>query len=315
MKMKLTLTLIAIAVGLFTSAFPSLSPYAVALVFFLFLAFGIGRSVSQKLDPLNDVPNALRVLMASAAAFLFVVHGNFLTISVAVTLFVGSIMLNDEYQRRTVDSVARGRRGGDVALLGIDGSGKSTHSAELETWFRSRGYYCTNVPFHRYLFVERLASRKSVDKKSLGRRNGGNPLRPLLSAVDNLVLNIISSFGRGIEGRVIIYDRYIWSTYVKYLALGYPVQPVRWLYLLPRPRFAVILDVPVRKSLDVIDSRPDHIRYGSDVLSQERAAYLSIAREKGFPVLDATRDVQAVEKDIESQLADIFPVVKGASGQ
>lgn len=313
MKMKLILTSIVILVGLFTAFFPSLSLYAVVFVFVLFLAFGIGRSISLRLDPLNDVPNALRVLMAAVAAFLVAHFVGFVSDSVAVALFAGSILLNDEYQRRTADSVARGRRGGAVALLGIDGSGKSTHSSELEAWFRKRGYYCTKVAFHRYLFVERLAARGRTDKSTLGRRKGGNPFRPLLSAVDNLILNILTSFGRGVEGRVIIYDRYIWSTYVKYLALGYPVRPVRWLYLLPRPRFAVILDVPVRKSLDVIDSRPDHIRYGSDVLSQEREAYLSIAKERGFPVVDATREIEAVQDDIETRLAAVFPVVKGAS--
>jgi len=313
LKMKLTLTAIAIAVGLFVAAFPSLGLAAVVVVFLVFLAYGFGRSLSLRLDPTNDVPNALRVLLAAAAAYLMVEHTGFLSISLAVALFAASILLNDEYQRRTLDSLRRGRRGGAVALLGIDGSGKSTHSAELEAWFRNRGYYCTKVPFHRYLFVERLAPRRATDRKSLGRRRGGNPLRPLLSAVDNLILNLVSSFGRGVEGRVILYDRYIWSTYVKYLALGYPVRPVRWLYLLPRPRYAIVLDVPVRKSLGVIESRPDHIRYGGDVLSQEREAYLSIARDMGFPILDATRDVDSVQRDIEARLESVFPVVKGAA--
>jgi len=311
LKMKLTLTIVAVAVGIFAEAAPSFGAYAVAAVFGLFLVYGILASLARRLDPLNDVPNAVRVLMASSGAYLFAGHSNFVALSLAVALFVGSILLNDEYQRRTLDSLRRGRRGGAVALLGIDGSGKSTHTAKLEAWFKSRGYYCTNVPFHRYLFVERIRPRRRADRATLGRKRGGNPLRPLLSAVDNLVLNTIASFGRGVEGRVILYDRYIWSTYVKYLALGYPVRPVRWLYLLPRPRYAVILDVPVQKSLGVIDSRPDHIRYGGDVLSQEREAYLAIAKQMGFPILDASRDVDSVQEEIESKLAAVFPVVRG----
>jgi dTMP kinase len=311
--MKLTLAGVAVVLGVFTFVFPNLGIYAVAVAFVLFLGYGFAKSLRRRLDPLNDVPNALRVLMAALAAFLFVGHANFLSVSVAVVLFAGSILLNDEYQRRTVDSIARRRRGGAVALLGIDGSGKSTHAEELEAWFRSRGYYCTRVPFHRYLFVERLTRRGRRDKVSLGKRGRGNPLRPLLSAFDNIILTLISSFGRGIEGRVVLYDRYIWSTYVKYAALGYPVAPLRWLYMLPRPKFAVVLDVPVRRSLDVIDSRPDHIRYAGEILSREREAYLAIAREKRLPVLDATRDEDVVEGDIEGRLAAIFPVVKGAA--
>ena len=84
-------------------------------------------------------------------------------------------------------------------------------------------------------------------------------------------------------------------------------EPLRWLYMLPRPKVAVFLDVPVEKSLDVIGSRPDHIRYGREVLAEERKEYLSIAKETGFPVIDATREFQAVQREIEAVLGEPFP--------
>jgi hypothetical protein len=184
----------------------------------------------------------------------------------------------------------------------------------LESWFRLRGYYCTNVPFHRYLFVEKLASARGAPKHPSGARGAGNPLRPVLSAIDNLTLYILSSFGRGIEGRVVLYDRYIWSTYVKYYGLGYPVRPLRWAYMLPRPKVAIFLDIPVERSLGVIGSRPDHIRYRREVLTEERREYLSIAREGGFPVIDSTREFFTVQREIEALLAGAFPVKTGARG-
>lgn len=314
MKMKLTAVVAALATGVFARILPDLAIPFVAGLALTFLVFGISRSVSAKLSPLNDVPNAVRVLMASLSGLLFALGTSFIQLSAAALLFAGSLLLNDEYQRRAADSFIAGKRGGTVALLGIDGSGKSTHSEALEDWFRLRGYYCTKVPFHRYLFVEKLASARNVTKLSSGARGGGNPLRPFLSVFDNLTLHVLSSFGRGIEGRVVLYDRYIWSTYVKYQALGYPVQPLRWLYMLPRPRAAVFLDVPVEKSLGVIDSRPDHIRYRREVLTEERKEYLSIARETGFPVIDATREFLTVQRDIEAVLAGAFPVRTGARG-
>ncbi len=312
--MKLILVVVAAVSFALCALFRGYAAVFVLSLSGAFLLYGIAQSAGRRLDSFNDVPNALRFFMASAAGGLFAFRSGFIDISTTCFLFVGSLLLNDEYQRRTFDSLRKRRRGGAVALLGIDGSGKSTHSGELEGWFRSRGYYCTNLPFHRYLFVEILASARRGDGAAPGGRRGGNPLRPLLSAADNLILWVATSLGRGVEGRVVLYDRFIWSTYVKYAALGYPVAPVRWLYLLPRPKFAIVLDVPVEKSMGVIGSRPDHIRYTAKVLAQERAEYLSIAKRSGFPVVDATREYSSVQSEIEGLLAQAFPVRPGVTG-
>ncbi|MDV3276966.1 MAG: hypothetical protein LYZ69_00690 [Nitrososphaerales archaeon] len=306
--MKLAVTAAAVIVGAILVLFPQFGPWVVVASFLAYLAYGVARSISKGLDPLNDAPNSVRVLLAALAPLLIGAVPRFLGISLGLVSFVAAFFLNDEYQRRVVDSLRKGRVGGSVALLGIDGSGKSTHAAELERWFVGRGYYCTRVPFHRYLFVERLAAARPSSSKNQKR---GHPLRPLLSAFDNIILYLISSLGRGVEGRVALYDRYIWSTYVKYKALGYPVRPVRWLYMLPRPRFAVVLDVPVSKSLGVIHSRSDHVRYTSSVLGSERNEYLQIAAKSGFPVVDAERDYVSVQRDIERLLSSSFPAVGG----
>jgi thymidylate kinase len=214
------------------------------------------------------------------------------------------------YLSNLFESVRSGRRGGSVVLLGIDGSGKSTHASELESWFKDRGYLCTLVPFHRYLIVGRLSRRPKDSDTLLGMRRGGHPLRPLLSAIDNLLMYVASSFGRGIEGRVIVYDRFSWSTYLKYKALGYPVGGLKWIFFLPAPTCAILLDVPVRRSLDVIASRTDHVRYVETVLAEERDAYLAIARSRGFAVIDASGDRAEVQEQIENRLGRVFPVVR-----
>jgi len=308
--MKIIVVLAFLAAAGVVSLSPSVAPAAVLAIFAIYLAVGILRSSMKRIDPLNDTPNALRVLFAGVSPLLSVAIPQPFGAASAVFLLLGALLLNDEYQRRAADSVRRRRVGGSVALLGIDGSGKSTHATELETWFRERGYHCTRVPFHRYLFVEGFG-RRGRSARSGSPRKGGNPLRPLLSAIDNFLLLLITSFGRGLEGRVVLYDRYIWSTYVKYAALGYPVRPLRWLYMLPRPKFAVVLDIPIDKSLAVIRSRPDHIRYQHNVLGAERDEYVRIAKSKGFPLVDATRDKASVEVEIEDRLSGVFPVRRG----
>jgi len=284
-------------------------PFAFAVAFG---AYGIGRSASRHLKTLNDAPNALRVFLGSAGGYLMTLDRVFIFPSLGVLLLLGGVYLNDEYQRRALFSLRVGRRGGSVALLGIDGSGKSSHSAVTSRWLQERGYRVELMPFHRYIFVEKLSSISSGVARGRTVRRRGNPLRPVVSLVDNLLLQISSSIGCRLEGTVVIYDRFIWSTFIKYEALGYPVKPLEPLYLLPRPLFAVVLDVPVDKSLRVIDERVSHIHYPRTVLEHERERYLQIVRKNGYPVIDATGPFDDVQSRIEGRLAHLFPPVKGS---
>jgi thymidylate kinase len=306
LKMKITVVLAAAASFAVSSLSTEYGPLFALALSIAFASYGIWRSRTRRLDPLNDLPNAIRVAFGSFGGYILSHPTGFGVIILGMFSISSGVFLNDEYQRRTLDSLRRGRKGGSVALLGIDGSGKSTHSAKLVEWFVARGYFGALVPFHRYLFVD-LLSRRRNSLPERGKRGSGNPLRPFLSLLDNLILYLGTSLGSGVEGRVVVYDRYIWSTYVKYAALLYPVKPIRFLYMLPRPKFAIVLDIPVEKSLRVIRARPDHIRYQREVLSQEREEYLRIAREGRYPIIDSTEDFETVQRKIEASLSHVFP--------
>lgn len=312
LKMKATVVLFFGASLVLAAAFHSIAivvPFVFGIAFAL---YGIASSASRGLDPLNDLPNALRVFLASFGGYLMTLDQVFVFPSAGILLLLSGVFLNDEFQRRTLYSLRTGRKGGSVALLGIDGSGKSSHSRITSGWLERRGYRVKLMPFHRYLFVEKLSSLSSSarNQKSPARRN---PLRPVLSLADNLLLQISSSLGCRVEGTVVIYDRFIWSTYIKYEALGYPVKPLAWLYLLPRPRFAIVLDVPVERSLSVIDERASHIRYPRSVLERERSRYLGIAERNGYPIFDSTAPFEKVQSEIEWTLSALFPITRGVN--
>jgi len=313
--MKLVSLIFFAATAFLSRAIPVSTSGLLFAVFFgsAFCAYGVAVSFARHLDPLNDVPNALRVFLASVGGWLFTVTKVFVFPASGLLLLAGALYLNDEFQRRVLHAVRTGRKGGSIALLGIDGSGKSSHSTVTGRWLESRGYTSIVTPFHRYLFVERLAAVSSAVGRGRGSggryafRRGGNPLRPLLSLLDNLILQLTSSAGCRVEGKVIIYDRFIWSTYIKYKALGYPVKPISGLYLSPRPTFALVLDVPTSKSLQVIDERVAHIHYPREVLEAERREYLDVARRRGYPVVDAAAPFDEVQRSIESHLERVFP--------
>jgi dTMP kinase len=256
---------------------------------------------------LHDLPAALRVLLAAVGGYLISNVISFIFPSVGLLFVAAAVLLGDDYQRSFLATAKRGKKGGTVALLGIDGSGKTTHAEALRDWVEGHGYRYSNVPFHRYLFVGALSGEAGVDLELRGRRHVGNPLRPALSLLDNLMLIVTTGFGAGLGGRVVVYDRYIWSTYLKYKALGYPVRPLSAIYHLPRPTRAIVLDIPVSKSLDIIDERRTHIRYESDILTEEREEYLRMARNHGYQVVDATRSFAEVQSDIERGLGGVFP--------
>jgi dTMP kinase len=310
MKMKVLVIPFAAATAII-SHFSISYGFAFAIAFSaVFLAYGIAKSLVRGIDPLNDVPNGFRVLLATVGGSLIPHVGTFILPSVGILLVVSAALLNDEFQRRAFHAVTAGIRGGTVVFLGIDGSGKSTHAEATKRWFETRGYRCRLVPFHKYIIVDRL-SRKAGPSSLEAGTGRPNPLRPLLSLFDNLLMLLWTSFGSGIAGTVVIYDRYIWSTYVKYSGLGYPVRPLSFMYLLPRPRVALLFEIPVERSLRVIDDRGNHIRYPGKVLSSERELYFSIARGRGYAVIDSTGSFESVQAKVEAKLSVTFPALKG----
>lgn len=311
MKMKLLLVLFATASGAI-SYFSAFYGFAFAIAFSaVFFAYGVVKSVIGAIDPLNDVPNGLRVLLATIGGSLVLRATTFILPSTGIVLVVTAVLLNDEFQRLVLHSLVSGKRGGAVAFLGIDGSGKSAHAQATKKWFETRGYRCKLIPFHKYILFDRLPKQSKAPTGEVGGARG-NPIRPLVSLFDNLLMLVLTSFGTGLEGTVVIYDRFIWSTYVKYQGLGYPVKPLSALYLMPRPTTALLFDIPVERSLGVIEERRDHIRYSRDVLASESDLYHLIALKRGYPVIDSTADFETVQSIVESKLSGVFPVPKGA---
>ena len=105
---------------------------------------------------------------------------------------------------------------------------------------------------------------------------------------------------------IVLYDRFLWSTFIKYEALGYPILPLKKFMSLIRPSYAIILDITADESYKKILSRPKHLRYPKHVLEYERLKYLEIANTYNYPVINSLEPFKTVQHKINTILKSLI---------
>jgi len=306
MKMKILLSTFFISIFIMSRI---LSYEVIKLVVFLTLVlFFISTtmlSLRAKLPYYHDFPNVLRMVLTGLGGILFI--RSFYVFG--FLLFLLSIMLNDEWQRRAFRKIFPKKRGATIAFLGIDGSGKSTHVKATFHTLKKAGIRAKVVPFNKYIFLDKLAisfrgkrlTSKTIKGTYTVKLTPLRAIRPWLSFVDNLLYYIYTSLYT-LRGYVIIYDRFIWSTFIKYKALGYPVNILLKMSFLIKPTYAIVLDIPAEVSLQKIYSRKYHLRYPLYVLKYERLKYLALAKRFKYPIIDSRKPYSYVQNIIDREV-------------
>ncbi len=280
----------------------------------LYLAWGIRRSSRLGIHALNEAPNAFRLWAAILGGLLAgsgIKGVEVFSIVTGMLLLALSLLLNDEDMRRWYRLLFP-KGGFMLVLLGIDGSGKSTHMKRILELYRRLGLDVAGQHYHVYLFVDKL-SRVSSGK-------GGKPLnieryyfayggsarrvlrliRAMLSLLDNMLLYLLVIKPKLMRGKVVVSHRFMWSTYIKYKALGYPVGWLRKPWFLLKPHYALVFDIPGAVSHRRILERREHIRYPPRILEEERMEYLDIARRYGYPVISTNgRSVEETWREVK----------------
>jgi dTMP kinase len=199
-------------------------------------------------------------------------------------------------------------RGRFVVLEGGDGSGKSTQSARLAAWLRDRG--CTVVE----TFEPGAGATGAVLRELL--LHGPEPVTPvteaLLMAADraqHVATEIEPALARG---DWVVCDRYVPSSLVyQGVVRGLGVDVVAQLSAVATDG----LEPDVVLLLDVSDAVADGRRAGqSDRLEREggafhasvRAAYRDLAPTRGWVVVDADVDVDAVAARVRDAVAPML---------
>jgi len=189
-----------------------------------------------------------------------------------------------------------------IAFLGIDGSGKSTHAEKIASWLQANEVKCKIIPFHKWLFADKLKKRfgKHVDKgrgeESLKpyvppRYSLPALIKPLIALIDNVLMYYLSKW-KYRDCDVIIFDRFICATFIKFKALNYHVEWIRPIWVNFKTDYGFVFDVPEDISIERQIKRGDPIIYTKEQLSIEQEEYRKYAKKSGFPLLDGRENVK-----------------------
>ena len=196
-----------------------------------------------------------------------------------------------------------------IALEGIDGSGKGTHSKKLNRWIKEEKGHDTFLTREPTGSAIGQLLREVLKKGELDSRT-----EALLFAADRTehVKEISQNLA---EGRVVISERYFYSSIAYQGASGVSI---KWLMELnrfaPIPDLVLYLDVTPEVGLERISSgnslrssvREKEYFERQDFLGKVREIYLDLANEHNFAVIDASGEIDEVQTAIRRRVSHLL---------
>jgi dTMP kinase len=188
-----------------------------------------------------------------------------------------------------------------VAVVGIDGAGKTTQAQELAAWLTERGHpadYWQNAGGRRWF--GRLARR-------FGRRDAQDLLGTrgmlLVESVLRFLAIARALLRSRLRGRIAVMDRYACCQYASIRAhRGRRERLARRLYrIFPAPDVTFFLAVPPGCAYARVETRGTDHEDLTDLAAAD-AAYRSLPEAAGFVVVDAGRDPGSVQQALRRGL-------------
>jgi dTMP kinase len=192
-----------------------------------------------------------------------------------------------------------------IVIEGIDGTGKSTQSKRLAEWFRSCG---------REVVLSREPTdgpwgKKLRESATTGRLSAEEELECFLNdRREHVEMSIKPALA---EGKIVILDRYYFSTMAYQGARGFDPAEIRRRNeaFAPQPDLLLILDLSVESAHGRIGARGDTANEFEqrDTLTRCREIFLSLRDEPFACVIDAEPSLNEVTADILSVVTAKFP--------
>ena len=192
-----------------------------------------------------------------------------------------------------------------IVIEGIDGTGKSTQAKRLAEWFRARG---------REVVLSREPTdgpwgKKLRESATTGRLSPEDELECFLNdRREHVEMTIKPALA---DGKVVILDRYYFSTMAYQGARGFDPAEIRRRNeaFAPQPDLLLILDLSIESAHGRIGSRGDTANEFEqrDTLTRCREIFLSLRNESFARVIDAEPSLNEVSADILAVVTAEFP--------
>jgi len=179
-----------------------------------------------------------------------------------------------------------------IAVEGIDGSGKTTVVRFLIEELRKRGYDVV-------AFKEPTDSEYGRRIRQILKERRVSPEEELELFIKDREFDVQNNILPALKsGKIVIMDRYYYSTMAYQGALGLDVEMIRKLNeQFPKPDLVIILDVSPETALKRIKAkrRPDRFE-DLEYLRKVREIFLSL--KNNIVVVDAERNIEDVKRDV-----------------
>lgn len=205
-----------------------------------------------------------------------------------------------------------GGRAAVVALMGIDGCGKTTQARRLVDWLCGQGVDAT--------YWRSEGGRSELDRLAhgLGRRDIADLVGPEPAAVAQAVIRWRSiraaSEPMSREGAVVVMDRYVHCQFAAARLQGLSVELTREIFNeFPAPDLALFLEI------DPAVARERVMRRGLDtdsleLLTELDRAYRELPEFVDFVRVDAAATPNEVEGRLRDEVATLLPSITSVDG-
>ena len=203
-----------------------------------------------------------------------------------------------------------------IILEGTDGSGRSTQMSRLTRWLEIEGYGVVNTGWTQSPLMQ-----SAIDQAKQGHTLNAVTFSLFYVAdfADRLENQIIPALKSGF---IVLADRYIYTAYARNAVRSLDVNWVRKIYSFAlKPDLVLYLDTDIENliprklkgsgldywesgmdmglGLDVYDS---FVEYQTRILKE----FNKLSKEFGFNVIDATRSVDDIFKDLKTEIGKIL---------
>jgi dTMP kinase len=197
------------------------------------------------------------------------------------------------------------KRGLLIVFEGIDGCGKSTQAEILSKKLQRKGIAVLTLR-------EPSSGNWGTKIRELAREKGSISAKKELELFlkdrkENISQNILPALK---SGKIVILDRYYYSTLAYQGAKGIPLEEIRARHrnFLVKPDICFLLDIPVSLGLRRIKDRPViyHLFEDRDYLKKVRKIFLAL-NDPEIVIIDGRQPVRKISQKIWATLKKRFP--------